>query len=291
MKHGLKISAVLMMVVCIKLGFQSAQAAIVTDNFTGYSESLFGESGGSSSGGMTWTSGWGDQGFASSPTVINSALGSVNGFGSSSPYVQYQLNTTANSPLNVSEATRSFTSQANVSSLYVYFLVARGGANNNNSYGGVGLYSGTTEQFLIGERFGSGNWGATAAGNLGGAGNDSGVAIGSFSTTLLLAKINQQANTLSLYVNPNFSLTEAQNTAAFTVTYGTGNDAIDTVRLRGGNQNNQNTWQWDNLNISTDSPFTPVPEPVNVALVVFGSLIGITVGVRKLRLMRLQRNK
>lgn len=238
------------------------------DNFDGYSGSLYGNTGGSSSGSVSWNSGWYDQGFGGSPGIVQNPLGSVNGFGSSSPYAQQTLGATAS-------ATRNLGAINNESSVYVYFLIARSGGDNANSFGGVGLYSGTTEQFLIGERFGSGNWGATAAGNLGGSGTDSTVAIGNFTTTLLLAKINQQANTLSLFVNPNFALTEGQNSAAFTINYNSNSDSIDNIRLRGGNDNNGLIWQWDNLNVSLDSPFSAVPEPTTIALGIFGFIGGV----------------
>jgi hypothetical protein len=243
------------------------------DNFTGYSGSLYGQNGGNSSGGIFWTGSWGDQGFASSPNVVPNALGSVNGFGSTAPYVEYPLDNSQGG-INVLEATRGFSSQSGQSAIFVYGLVAVGGASGgnfsaNNSYGGIGLYAGGTEQFLVGERYQSGNWGATASGNLNGSGQDSSVAIQTFTTTLLLAEINQQTDTLTFWVNPDFNLTAAQNTPAFSVNFGTGDSTIDTIRLRGGSTNDGNKWQFDNINVTQVAPFA-VPEPSGASLIVVG---------------------
>ena len=97
------------------------QAAV--DNFDGYTGGLFGQGGGSTTGSIAWTSGWSDQGFGSSANLIQSNLGSVNGFGSSLPYVEYPLNNSQGGA-NVLESTRTFTAQSsNNSVVYFYSLV------------------------------------------------------------------------------------------------------------------------------------------------------------------------
>ena len=103
-----------------------AQASL--DNFDGYTGTLYGQNGGSASGGISWTSPWGDQGFGSSPYIVQNPLGSINGFASSTPYVEYPVDNSQGG-LNVLEAIRGFTSQAGQPAIYVYGLVSVGGVS------------------------------------------------------------------------------------------------------------------------------------------------------------------
>ncbi len=220
----------------------SAHAAV--DNFDGYSGSLFGENGGSTSGTISWTSSWTDPGPNSSAAIINAPMGSINGFASTSPFAEYTLNTQT-SNIDQNESTRAFTSQSG-STVYVYGLIAvgkTGGVTTTGSFGGFVIYRGGSELFLIGERFELGVWGIQVNGtNLNGTSGDSTVSLGNFTTTLLVAAIDQAANTISLFVNPDFSQSIEANSAAFTLNYGGNNDAFDTIRLRAGNENTGNTW-------------------------------------------------
>lgn len=261
LKKRMKTNLPFLLVPALLFTIPAAQGAV--DDFTGYSGSLYGKSGGSSSGGISWTGSWADQGFASSPNVILSGMGNVNGFASSSPYVEYPLNNSQGG-INILEATRGFTSQSSQSSIFFYGLVAVGNFNSANSYGGIDLYQGSTEKLLIGERYGQGFWGATAGSALGSAGQNSSVAIGNFQTTLIVGELNQQSDTFTFWVNPDFNQTLAQNTPAFSLSL-TGDATVDTIRLRGGNANDGNTWQFDNINVSTISPFA-VPEPSTLAI-------------------------
>ena len=262
----------------------SAQAAV--DNFDGYSGSLFGENGGSASGTISWTSSWTDPGPNSSATIIPAAMGSINGFASSDPFAEYQL-TTSTSNIDQHESTRTFTPQTGTSTVYVYGLISvgrTGGVNTTGSFGGFGIYSGGSELFLIGERFELGVWGIQVNGtNLNGTSGDSTVSLGNFTTTLLVAAIDQAANTISLFVNPDFSQTIAANSAAFTLNYGGNNDSFDTIRLRAGNENTGNTWQYDNINVTDVSPFAAVPEPSSLSLLAGPAILGAWFYVRRRR--------
>jgi hypothetical protein len=160
-----------------------------------------------------------------------------------------------------------------------------GGLNVNDSFGGIGLFDGTggggTERFLIGQNFQQDNWGVTVVG-AGSANSTDGtqtLSANEFVTRLLLGVIDQGANTIKLYVDPNFSLTEAANAGNLKLTfnYGAVADTFQQVRLRGGNANNGNTWQFDNLNITQTSPFAAaaaIPEPSTILLWVVG-LVGL----------------
>jgi len=84
-------------------------------------------------------------------------LGTVNTVASATPYVEYPLNNSMGG-INILEATRTLASTVSSGTIYVYGLMAVGGAGGGsfstaNSYGGIGLYNGTSEKFLIGERW------------------------------------------------------------------------------------------------------------------------------------------
>lgn len=232
----------------------SVSGDVGVDNFTGYSGSLY-----SQSGGTGWSGNWSDQGYASSPNVIQSPLSNVNTVVSSAPYVEYPLNNSMGG-INILEATRTMSSTVSSGTVYVYGLMAVGSASGGSfstadSYGGIGLYNGTTEKFLIGQQWQSAYWGATASGNLNGAGANSATSIGGFATTLVCARIDFTARTLTLWVNPNFNQTESCCASSASFNFG-GNDAsFNVVRLRAGNANNGNKWQFDNINLTTVSPF------------------------------------
>lgn len=255
---------------------QQSQAAV--DDFTGYSGSLYGNNGGNASGSISWTGAWSDQGFASSPNVINGALGTVNGFSSSAPYVEYPLNNSQGG-INVLEATRGFTFQSG-NTLFIYGLVAVGNSgtlNTSSSFGGIDLYEGSTEKLLIGERFGQSDWGATTSSALGSSGNNSTVSLGNYTTALIVGKLDQSANQFTFWVNPDFSKTESLNAPAFSLSWNSGDDDdVDTIRLRGGNANNGNTWQFDNINMTQISPFA-VPEPSTLAIAGLSGLAALLV--------------
>jgi hypothetical protein len=242
----------------------SVSGDVAADSFTGYSESLWGESGGSG-----WSGAWSDQGFSSSPNVIQDPLGTVNTVVSTAPYVEYPLNNSMGG-INILEATRSLSSTVSSGTVYVYGLLAVGGAGGGSfstasSYGGIGLYNGMTEKFLIGERWQAANWGATASGNLNGAGADSSTSIGTFTTALLCARIDFTARTLTLWVNPNFNQTESCSTTSASFNFGNNDASFNVVRLRAGNANNGNKWQFDNINITTVSPFAASGPTANVS--------------------------
>jgi glycosidase len=231
----------------IQLGAAGSDVAV--ENFTGYSSSLYNQSGGTG-----WSGNWYDQGYSSSPNVIQSALSTVNTVASFTPFVEYPLNNTMGG-INILEATRNLSSTVSSGTVYVYGLMAIGNFSTANSYGGIGLFNGTTEKFLIGQRWQAANWGATASGNLNGVGADSSTNIGNYVTALLCAKIDFSARTLTLWVNPNFNKTEACSATSASFNFGNNDASFNVVRLRAGNANNGNKWQFDNINLTTGSPF------------------------------------
>jgi len=250
---------------CVVVLGLSGMAEAAFEGFTGYDTgsggngSTFTNNGGSTTGSIAWTGAWGEAGSNQSAAVLDFNLGTVNTVTSVNPTAEFEVGG------NTLESIRGFDAQANQSAVYVSTLIALGkdgGADTTNSFGGIGLFEGGTEKFLIGQRFGATNWGATASGDLGGDGNDSSVAIGNFSTALLVAKVDQVSNQLTFWVNPDFAQAEGDNVAAFTLSWdGSDDDDIDTLRLRGGDANTGNKWQFDNVEVTLASPFFVIPSP------------------------------
>jgi len=123
------------------------------------------------------------------------------------------------------------------------------------------------------------NWGATASGNLNGTGADGSTSIGAFTTTLVCAKIDFPARTLTLWVNPNFNQTESCCASSAWFNFGNNDASFNVVRLRAGNANNGNKWQFDNINLTTVSPFAasgPTASVSGSAIICLGSSTNIS---------------
>lgn len=237
----------------------SAFGAIEEFNYTG--SSLFGQNGGSTSGSIAWTGAWGDVGFGTSMGINPISIGAVSTETSTSAIAEFGLGSPS------FDSRRGFTSTSGATDLYIWGLVRINHFNTANSYGGIGLFNGGGEFFLIGQTYQSANWGfATTIG--GGSNGDTGVAIQSGVTALIVARLNQVTGTMSMWVNPNLAGPEtAPNATAFVGLGAT----VDTVALRGGLANNGNNWQFDNLHVERGSPFN-VPTPGAAALLGLGTL-------------------
>ena len=231
-------------------------ASAAVDNFDYPAGPLAGNNGGSPSGGVAFTGPWTNTEGTINVVAGFGDIGSAGGVSSSDPFVEA-------GPGFSQQTSRGVTSRTNTVT-YIYGLVSIGNGDDDtlsNGFGGIGLYEGGAEKFLIGQSFSGTNWSiASNIGTTGGNGT-SNDPIGDFDVALLVGKLDQAANTFDLYVNPDFGQTEADNTVDASFTFDAGaDDDFDTVRLRGGS--NDNTYQFDNLNITGDSPFTPIPEPV-----------------------------
>ena len=231
-------------------------ASAAVENFDGYSGTLNGQNGGSASGGVDFDGAW--TGVEGTINVVSGFgdIGTAGGVSSSDPFVEA-------GPGFSQQAARGIDARSDTVT-YVYGLVSIGDGGDNslaNGFGGIGLYEGGIEKFLIGQSFNGTNWSlASSVGTTGGNGT-SDDPIGDFSVALLVGKLDQVNNTLSLFVNPDFSQTEEQNTVDAFLTYdATADDDFNTIRLRGGS--NDNTYQFDNLNVVADSPFAAIPEPL-----------------------------
>ena len=144
---------------------------------------------------------------------------------------------------------RGFTPVAGDGTLYVSGLVSVDYDANfpTQSYGGFGLYEGTQERFLHGQLYESAVYGAATPNAFASA--TSNVAIGDAQVVYLVTKLDQQANTVSLWVSPDLSQMEGDVPADVVFAYGASEDTVDTLRLRGGLASTGNTWSYDNLSV------------------------------------------
>lgn len=137
-------------------------------------------------------------------------------------------------------------------------------SGSTNSFGGFGLYNGSTEQLLIGKAWpGPYEWRAGTGGGLVGPASP----VSSLNLTTVLARVtlNTSGNdTLDVWLNPaDMSSESALGAASITRTDADLN--FDRVRLRGGSgAGGTESWQFDNLVISTT--LAEVPEPSSVLL-------------------------
>jgi hypothetical protein len=219
--------------------------SIAVENFAGYDPgTLSGQNLGSG-----WGGSWGDAGSNSSARVVNAGLGTVSLFASAGPSVQYVFGPSARRLDSSRILPEPVTLQP---AAYVAALVNMGTAGGTGgSSGGIGLYSGPAQRFLIGEPQGAKQWGIASAGGATALGP---VPITDSTTVLLVARIDQINHVLTLWVNPDLTNTEAANIPAATLNY-TGPDDFDTVRLLGSSPAGD-SWNFDNLRVNTDgSPF------------------------------------
>jgi hypothetical protein len=221
--------------------------SVALDYFSGYVGPLAGKNGGTG-----WNGAWQDLAPAASSAsaqTIDGSLGAVSLVRSDTPYVSASFTGTR----TTLEAARPLAQLIQAQpAVYVTALVSVGTDGGlDNSVGGIALYQNNNPLFLIGEPTGSNNWSVV---QYGGAPAPSTVPIDGDTPTLLVARLNQVSHTLTLWVNPDLSQTEAVNVPAATLNYA-GADAFDTVRLRGSSPLGD-TWSFDNLVVNTDgSPF------------------------------------
>lgn len=138
---------------------------------------------------------------------------------------------------------------------------------STNSYGGLGLYNGTTEQVLIGKAWpGPYEWRA----GTGGALVAPVVPVSTLSLTTVLAKITLNAtgnDTLDVWLNPaDLSSESTLGTAA--ISRSDADLSFDRVRLRAGSgAGGTESWQFDNLVLATTlGEVASVPEPSSALL-------------------------
>jgi hypothetical protein len=155
----------------------------------------------------------------------------------------------------------------------LYVRVTMNVTNNNGETGNTGgffnaiqLYK-TSERFALGNNWFSSNWG----GFLGPGNydlNGSPVIMAGVPETFVF-KLDQAANSVTIWMNPNLAATEVGQSAGITTVrtaLGT-NDEFNSINVRG---NGSTTFS--GIVIGTDSPFAAVPEPGSALLVLIGAV-------------------
>jgi hypothetical protein len=169
---------------------------------------------------------------------------------------------------------------------YVGFMAMRTVTNDISRYFGLALFDGGTERILIGQGSGYGDW---TINQIFGVGTlHSGVS--AQSNAYLLAKFELSAigaETVTFWVNPDFSQTEALNTPVGGTSYTTTNDlgTITRIRIGGGGPSGGQVASphWlDEITISTLSPFA-IPEPSVIALLAAAASLAATASVLRRR--------
>lgn len=234
---------------------------ILYDGFGGSSGSLEGQGGGTGWGGATWYNNidglanvnYGTPGLTYS-TLDVSGNKAVTGGGDSGIF-RYM------------GADRG----SGTESYWISFVVqATGGAGS--SYAGLSLFSGeSTERLFIGQRNNQSVFGMERSG--GSSGNSSS---SSSSLSYLVARFDftPSGESARLWVNPDLSGTPTDGTAAVTLT-GLTDFTFDTVRIQSGSST---TFAFDEFRFGdTFADVTPVPEPIAMALLVFG-ILAVTIG-------------
>ena len=267
----IKTSCLLGAAVVAGLGLGRPASAAV-ENFDGYATGpLAGQANVSATGGIAWTGAWGELTVGGAGSVADGSIGTASGVASATPFATKTLDGTT----GAYEAMRGFTPVAGDGTLYVSGLVSVDYDANfpTQSYGGFGLYEGTQERFLLGQLYESAVYGAATPNAFASA--TSNVAIGDAQVVYLVTKLDQQANTVSLWVSPDLSQMEGDVPADVVFAYGASEDTVDTLRLRGGLASTGNTWSYDNLSVSTQTPFGVIPEPTTAALLGVGGMFAL----------------
>jgi hypothetical protein len=163
----------------------------------------------------------------------------------------------------------------------LYFSFTANVTNNTGETGAGGFFTAlqlfkSGERFAVGNNWGSVNWGGffgPAEYDLTGA-----PAIVPNTAVNFVFKLDQAANTATVWFNPNLTLLEAAQPAGITtVRSGLGtNDEFESINIRAGNDAGSTTFS--NLTIQNTSPFG-VPQPTT----------GLLAGLALLGMMRRRR--
>lgn len=134
-------------------------------------------------------------------------------------------------------------------------------AGTTDSYGGLSLYNGGTEQLLIGKAWpGPYEWRAGTGGTM--VGPSSPVPTLSLTTVLARVTLNSAGNdSLEVWLNPADMGSEGALGAA-QITRSDTDLNFDRIQLRGGSAaGGSESWQFDNLRLGTTLADVAVPEP------------------------------
>lgn len=220
--------------------------------------------------GTSWKSAanWGSTAPAVTASVVDKVLAPVNFTVSNSPIVEFASTADAKTVGSSRALPAAITGQATVYIEAMLSIATTTALGSSASQAGISLIDSTdaktSEHFFFGERAGQTNWGvAIGSGQTGAKTQDSTVAIVPGSSTLLVLKIDQLGKMVSLYVNPDLSTSEAENTPAVAnFSYAATpalKDGFDTLKLTATANKAGNTFDFDNIIMSTDTLFSSIP--------------------------------
>jgi hypothetical protein len=177
----------------------------------------------------------------------------------------------------------SLVGAGNVSgTIYLSFLGRNASTDvpdGNSDFAGFQLFQGAAEGLGIGN-----NWGAWAYSTFGVGGDgdlvrpsDSSFLLMNSSVHLFVAKIQFNAasdDNITVWMDPDLSQPEASQPNTVYRRAGSGNAAFDRIAVRSGSDNNNNSWEYDEVRIGTTwSQVTPVPEPTAALSLALGGLL------------------
>jgi len=228
--------------VCLAtLSLPAVAAVLATDNFSYADGSLAGNNGGSG-----WSTTW------------------TNASGTTATALSGEANITSTPGSEVARTLAA--AQSGTATIWILFEAQQFTtlSGSTNSFGGFGLYNGSTEQLLIGKAWpGPYEWRAGTGGGLVGPASP----VSTLSLTSVLARVTLNASgndVLDVWFNPaDISSEVALGAASITRTDTDLN--FDTIRLRGGSgAGGTESWQFDNLIVAT--ALSDVPEPSSALL-------------------------
>jgi hypothetical protein len=146
---------------------------------------------------------------------------------------------------------------ADGTTFYVSAILQKTIADDATRYWGLNLYGGGAQKAVLGQTSGYDKFVVTAT-----TGGSIGTPVNSQIETLLLVRFDFAAggsDTMTVWINPDFSLTESANTAALVGTKTVDIGLIDEIRMGGGSANDTQAASShivDEIRLSTDTPFS-----------------------------------
>ncbi len=261
--------------------FTNFGQAALYDGFSGTAGNLAGQAGGTGWGGALWYNNFG----GSQPVQVSSGSMTFSGLtGYSGASASGNRATTQGSGTGAYRYLNQGTLGSDSTTVWISFLIQRT-AGSSDGYGGLSLYTeATDEHFFIGQRSGQNVLGFQRNGT-GGSGANTSTSADTKSFLVVRIDFTSSGENAWLWVNPDPSSTPGTGSAAASLT-AVPNFTFNTIRLQSGG-NSSPDFDFDEFRFGTTfADVNPVPEPVNIALGVFGAAVFCSLGFRRLFLRK-----